>query len=285
MDTGIREATIIGQGIGLAMRGLRPIAEIQYFDYLMYGLQTISDDLATLSYRTVGGQSAPLIIRTRGHRLEGVWHSGSFLSMVINSIRGVYVCVPRNMTQAAGFYNTLMKGDNPALVIEPLNAYRKHEPDVENIGEFTTPIGVPEVLEEGDDITLVTYGSCVAIAQEAVQHLADFDISVELIDVQTLLPFDTHGVIKESLKKTGKILFLDEDVPYGTTAYMMTKVLEEQNAAKYLKADAKTLSAKAHRPGYGNDGDFFSKPNVVHVFNTVYKMMHNYNPELYPELY
>lgn len=284
-DTGIREATIIGQGIGLAMRGLRPIAEIQYFDYLMYGLQTVSDDLATLFYRTVGGQSAPLIIRTRGHRLEGVWHSGSFLSMVVNSIRGVYVCVPRNMTQAAGFYNTLLQGDNPALVIEPLNGYRKHEPVPDNIGEFNTPIGIPEILEEGEDLTIVTYGACVAVAQEAIKHLYDFDISVELIDVQTLLPFDTHSIIKKSIKKTGKVLFLDEDVPYGTTAYMMTKVLEEQNGGKYLQAPPKMLSAKAHRPGYGNDGDFFSKPNVIHIFDAVYKMMHNYNPDLYPELY
>ncbi|PVX51011.1 pyruvate/2-oxoglutarate/acetoin dehydrogenase E1 component [Balneicella halophila] len=284
-DTGIREATIIGQGIGLAIRGLKPIAEIQYFDYLMYGLQTISDDLATLFYRTVGGQAAPLIIRTRGHRLEGVWHSGSFLSMVVNSIRGVYVCVPRNMTQAAGFYNTLLQGDNPALVIEPLNAYRKHEREPENLGEFMTPVGIPEILEEGEDITIVTYGACVAVAQEAVKQLYDFDISAELIDVQTLLPFDTHGIIKKSIKKTGKVLFLDEDVPYGTTAYMMTKVLEEQCAAKYLKTDARMLSAKAHRPAYGSDGDFFSKPNTIHVFNAAYEVMHTYAPELYPKLY
>lgn len=284
-DAGIREATIIGQGIGLALRGLRPIAEIQYFDYLMYGLQTISDDLASLFYRTVGGQAAPLIIRTRGHRLEGVWHSGSFLSMVINSIRGIYVCVPRNMTQAAGFYNTLLQGDNPALVIEPLNAYRKHEAEPINLGEFMTPLGIPEVLEEGEDITIVTYGSCVAVAQEAVKQLYDFDISAELIDVQTLLPFDTHGIIKASIKKTGKVLFLDEDVPYGTTAYMMSKVLEEQDGAQYLKTAAKLLSAKAHRPAYGNDGDFFSKPNLIHVFDAAYEVMHNYNPELYPKLY
>lgn len=284
-DTGIREATIIGQGIGLAMRGLRPIAEIQYFDYLMYGLQTISDDLASLHYRTVGGQAAPLIIRTRGHRLEGVWHSGSFLSMVINSIRGVYVCVPRNMTKAAGFYNTLLKGDNPALVIEPLNAYRQHEPAPQNVGEYTTPLGIPEIITEGDDITIITYGACVAVAKKAVEQLRDFDVYAELIDVQSLLPFDTNHLIVESIKKTGKVLFVDEDVPGGTTAYMMQKVLEEQGATRYLKTPAKTLTAKAHRPAYGNDGDFFSKPNDVHVFDAVYKVMNAFDAELYPDLY
>lgn len=284
-DTGIREATIIGQGIGLAMRGLRPIAEIQYLDYLMYGLQILSDDLACLHYRTVGGQSAPLIVRTRGHRLEGVWHSGSYLSTIVNAVRGMYVCVPRNMTQASGFYNTLIQGDSPALVVEPLNAYRKYEPAPQNLGEYTTPLGVPEIIEEGEDLTIVTYGACVAITQEAVKTLYDFDISVELIDIQTLIPFDIHHKIVESVKKTGKILFVDEDVPGGATAYMMQKVVELQKASQYLKVPARTLSAKSHRPAYGNDGDFFSKPNAVTIFDTAYDIMHEFDPTLYPNLY
>ncbi len=284
-DTGIREATIVGQGIGLAMRGLRPIAEIQYFDYIMYAIQTLSDDLATLHYRTVGGQSAPLIIRTRGHRLEGIWHAGSPLSLVINSIRGIYVCVPRNMTQAAGFYNTLLQSDNPALVIEPLNAYRLHEALPENLGEFTTPLGIPEVIREGADITVVTYGACVQIVEEAASQLEDFDIDVEIIDVQTLLPFDVENRILESLRKTRKVLFFDEDVPGGATSYMMQRVLEKQEGYYLLETKPRTLTARSHRPAYGNDGDYFSKPNAENVFDTVYEMMNEAKEEWYPELY
>ncbi|MEI6898828.1 MAG: thiamine pyrophosphate-dependent enzyme [Bacteroidota bacterium] len=284
-DTGIREATIIGQGLGMAMRGLRPIAEIQYFDYLLYGLQVLSDDLATLQYRTRGGQKAPLIISTRGHRLEGIWHSGSPLSMVINSIRGVYVLVPRNMTQAAGFYNTMLASDDPALIIEPLNGYRLKEKMPDNIGEFRIPIGVPEILSEGTDVTLVTYGSCVRIAQEAVAQLKDFRISVELIDVQSLLPFDKNHDILKSLKKTNKILFFDEDVPGGATAFMMQHVLEQQGGFNFLDAEPKTITAANHRPAYSTDGDYFSNPNAEDVFETVYTMMHEYNPAKYPKLF
>jgi 2-oxoisovalerate dehydrogenase E1 component len=284
-DTGIREATIIGQGIGLAMRGLRPIAEIQYFDYLLYGLQVLSDDLATLQYRTKGGQKAPLIISTRGHRLEGIWHSGSPLSMVINSIRGIYVLVPRNMTQAAGFYNTILASDDPALIIEPLNGYRLKEKMPVNIGEYKIPIGIPEILIKGKDITLVTYGACVRIAQEAVLQLKDFDISVELIDVRSLLPFDRDNAILESLKKTNKILFFDEDVPGGATAYMFQKVLEEQAGFQYLDAEPRTLTANDHRPAYSTDGDYFSNPNAEDVFDLVYEMMHTYSPARFPTLY
>ena len=284
-DTGIREATIIGQGIGLAMRGLRPIAEIQYFDYLLYGLEVLSDDLSTLQYRTKGGQKAPLIISTRGHRLEGIWHSGSPLSMVINSIRGVHVLVPRNMTQAAGFYNTMLASDEPALIIEPLNGYRLKEKMPVNIGEFRIPIGIPEILSKGKDITLVTYGSCVRIAQEAVQQLKDFNISVELIDIQSLLPFDRNHMIVESLKKTNKIVFFDEDVPGGATAYMIQRVLEEQGGYQYLDAEPKTLTANDHRPAYSTDGDYFSNPNAEDVFDLIYEIMHNYSPARYPTLY
>ena len=284
-DTGIREATIIGQGIGLAMRGLRPIAEIQYFDYLLYGLQIVSDDLATLQYRTKGGQKAPLIISTRGHRLEGIWHSGSPLSMVINSIRGVHVIVPRNMTQAAGFYNTMLASDEPALIIEPLNGYRLKEKMPDNIGEFRIPLGVPEILREGTDLTIVTYGSCVRIAQEAAEQLKDFKISVELIDVQTLLPFDINNVILESLKKTNKIVFFDEDVPGGATGYMMQKVLEEQGGFRYLDAEPRTMTSNDHRPAYSTDGDYFSNPNAEDVFDLVYEMMREHNPSRFPLLY
>ncbi len=284
-DTGIREATIIGQGLGMAMRGLRPIAEIQYFDYLLFGLQVVSDDLATLHYRTVGGQKAPLVISTRGHRLEGIWHSGSPLSMVINSIRGVHVLVPRNMTQAAGFYNTLMQSDDPALIIEPLNAYRLKEKLPENIGEFTTPIGKAEILQEGDDVTLVTYGSCVRIAQDAIRQLKEFGISVELIDIQSLLPFDLDQTIVQSLKKTNKILFFDEDVPGGATAFMMQKVLEEQKGYRYLDAEPSTVTAKEHRAAYSTDGDYFSNPNAEDVFEKIYEMMHEYNPSIYPRIF
>ncbi|MCB9002455.1 MAG: transketolase [Bacteroidales bacterium] len=284
-DTGIRENTIMGQGIGLALRGLRPVAEIQYFDYLLYALQTMSDDLATTRWRTKGGQMAPLIITTRGHRLEGVWHAGSPLSMVINSIRGVYVCVPRNMTQAAGFYNTLLEADDPALVIEPLNGYRLKEKRPENIGEYRVPLGVPEILREGTDVTLVTYGSCVRIAEEAVDQLYEFGISVELIDVQTLLPFDLPNVVVESIKKTSRVVFFDEDVPGGATAYMMQKVLEERGGYQYLDSQPKTITAREHRPAYTTDGDYFSNPNAEDVFEGVYNLMHEVNPKRYPTLY
>lgn len=284
-DTGIREATIVGQGLGLALRGLRPIAEIQYFDYLLYGLQVMSDDLATTRYRTKGGQKAPMIISTRGHRLVGIWHSGSPMSMVINSIRGIYVMVPRNMTQAAGFYNTMMASDDTGLIIEPLNGYRLKERMPANIGHYRVPLGVPEVLQEGSDITLVTYGSCVKIAQEALPQISDFGISVELIDVQTLLPFDLNHEIVKSLRKTNKILFFDEDGSGGATAFMMQKVLEEQGGFNYLDAEPRTLTANDHRPAYTNDGDYFSNPNAEDVFETIYQMMHEYNPNKYPRLW
>lgn len=284
-DTGIREATIIGQGLGLAMRGFRPITEIQYFDYLLYGLQVVSDDLATLQYRTKGGQKAPMIISTRGHRLEGIWHSGSALSMVINSIRGVNVLVPRNMTQAAGFYNTMLQSDEPALIIEPLNAYRLKEKMPDNIGKYTIPLGKPEILNEGTDITLVTYGSCVRIAQDAIEQLNQFHISVELIDVQTLIPFDTQQIIAQSIQKTNKVLFFDEDVPGGTTAYMLKKVIEDHNAFHHLDMSPKTLSAKDHRPAYSTDGDYFSNPSAEDVFDTIYAMMSEYNPAKFPNIY
>lgn len=284
-DTGIREASIVGQGLGLAMRGFRPIAEIQYFDYLLYALQVMSDDLATLQYRTKGGQKAPLIISTRGHRLEGIWHSGSPLSMVINSIRGVYVCVPRDMTRAAGFYNLFLESDDPALIIEPLNGYRLKEKLPSNIGEFNTPVGIPEIIEEGKDVTIVTYGSCVRIAQDAVKQLHEFSISAELIDVQTLLPFDVNHTIVESLKKTNKILFFDEDVPGGATAYMMQKVIEEQKGYYYLDAEPRTVTAKEHRAAYSTDGDYFSNPNAEDVFDAVYNMMHEADPVKFPKIF
>ena len=284
-DTGIREATIIGQGLGMAMRGLRPIAEIQYFDYLLYGLQVISDDLATLHYRTRGGQKAPLIVSTRGHRLEGIWHSGSPLSMVINSVRGVHVAVPRNLTQAAGFYNTYLESDQPVIIIEPLNGYRLRERKPVNIGEFKTPVGIPEVLIEGSDITLVTYGSCIRIAQAAIKLLNKFNISCELIDVQTLIPFDINGIILKSLKKTNKIIFFDEDVPGGATSFMMQKVIENMDGYHYLDAKPETVTANAHRAAYSTDGDYFSNPNEEDVFERVYKVMHEYNPVKYPSIF
>ena len=280
-DTGIREATILGQGLGLALRGMRPIAEIQYLDYLMYCLQVLSDDLATTHYRTAGRMIAPLIISTRGHRLEGIWHSGSPMSMLINSVRGIYVCSPRDMTRAAGFYNTLLEGNDPAIVIEPLNGYRLKEKLPDNIGEFRMELGIPEILKEGTDLTIVTYGSTVKIALEAVKHLAAHDISVELIDVQTLMPFDRKKIIIESLKKTNRILFLDEDVPGGTTAYMMQEVIEKQGGWQYLDSPPKTLTAKEHRPAYTTDGDYFSKPSAEDVFDVVYQMMKEAEPEKY----
>jgi 2-oxoisovalerate dehydrogenase E1 component len=284
-DTGIRETAIIGKGIGLALRGFRPIAEIQYFDYLLYALQILSDDLATVHWRTAGSQCIPLIISTRGHRLEGIWHSGSPLSMVINSIRGIFVCVPRNMTQAAGFYNTLLEGSDPALVIEPLNAYRLKELKPDNPGEYKVLLGMPEILEEGEDITLVTYGSCVRIALDAVKQLRDFHISVELIDVQTLIPFDLTETITSSIRKTNRVLFFDEDVPGGATAYMLQQVIEGQGAYKYLDSEPRTLAAKDHRPAYSTDGDYFSNPSAEDVFEAVYAIMHEVNPGKYPKLY
>ncbi len=280
-DTGIREATILGQGIGLALRGMKPVAEIQYLDYLMYALQLISDDLATTYYRTAGQMMAPVLITTRGHRLEGIWHSGSPLGMLVSSVRGVYVCVPRDMSRAAGFHNTILRSMDPAIVIEPLNGYRLKERLPDNIGEYCLPLGVPEILTKGSDLTLVTYGSTVRIAQEAVAQLALHDISVELIDVQTLLPFDKDKIILESLKKTNRILFLDEDVPGGTTAYMMQEVLEKQGGWFYLDSPARTLSGKEHRPAYTTDGDYFSKPSSEDIFDTVYAMMKEAVPAKY----
>jgi pyruvate/2-oxoglutarate/acetoin dehydrogenase E1 component len=277
-DTGIRECTIIGQGIGAALRGLRPIAEIQYLDYLLYALQIMSDDLACLQYRTKGGQKAPLIVRTRGHRLEGVWHSGSPIGMILHSLRGIYVLVPRNMTQAAGFYNTMLQSDDPALIIECLNGYRLKERMPDNIGEFTVPLGKPEILREGTDVTIVTYGSMCRIVMEAAAELADLGISCEVIDVQTLLPFDINHTIVESLKKTNRIVFADEDVPGGATAYMMQQVLEVQEGYRYLDSKPVTITAKEHRPAYGSDGDYFSKPNSDEVIEKVYALMHEVDP-------
>lgn len=283
-DTGIREATIMGQGIGLAMRGFRPIAEIQYLDYLLYGLQPLSDDLACLQYRTRGIQRAPLIVRTRGHRLEGIWHTGSPMGMIINSLRGMYVCVPRNMVQAAGMYNTLLQSDEPALIIECLNGYRLKEQLPDNIAEFTVPLGIPEVVKQGDDVTIVTYGSSVRIAEEAILQLEEAGISVELIDVQTLLPFDIHHSIIESIKKTNRVVFLDEDVPGGAAAYMFQQVFEGQQAFKWLDSEPRTITAKAHRAAYGTDGDYFSKPNAEEIFEVIYGMMSEVDPDSYPAL-
>jgi pyruvate/2-oxoglutarate/acetoin dehydrogenase E1 component/TPP-dependent pyruvate/acetoin dehydrogenase alpha subunit len=284
-DTGIREATILGQAIGAAMRGLRPICEIQYLDYLLFALQGMSDDLATVHWRTKGGQKAPVIVRTRGHRLEGVWHSGSPMGMIINAIRGMYVLVPRNMTQAAGFYNTMLRSDDSALIVEVLNGYRLKEKLPSNIGEFTVALGVPEILKEGNDVTLVTYGACCRVAMEAMTELEKFGISVELIDVQSLLPFDIHGKIVESLKKTNRIIFLDEDVPGGATAYMMQEVLEKQGGYKHLDSAPLTLTSKAHRPAYGSDGDYFSKPNADDVFRAIYELMSESQPAKYPSFW
>ncbi len=283
-DTGIREATIAGQGIGMAMRGLKPHAEIQYLDYLLYCIQILSDDVASLSYRTKGRQKAPLIISTRGHRLEGIWHSGSPMGMIINAVRGMYVCVPRNMTQAAGMYNTLLESDDPAIVIEPLNGYRLKERYPTNIGEFKIPLGVPEILKEGSDITLVSYGSTLRIVQVAAELLQNIGISAEVIDVQTLLPFDTTGIIVESIKKTNKVLFIDEDVQGGATGFIMQQVLEKQGAFEHLDVAPKTLSAKDHRPAYGDDGDYFSKPSLDDIVEKVYGIMHEIDPESFPNL-
>ncbi|QIL37870.1 transketolase [Pedobacter sp. HDW13] len=284
-DTGIREMTIMGQGIGLALRGLKPIAEIQYLDYLIFALNVLSDDLASLSYRTKGIQKAPVIVRTRGHRLEGIWHSGSPIGMLLGSLRGLHLCVPRNMTQAAGMYNTLFRADEPAVVIECLNGYRLKEKLPVNVGEFTVPLGKAEVLEEGTDITVISYGSSLKIVQEAAEELALLGISVEIIDPQTLLPFDISHVCVNSLAKTSKLLVVDEDVPGGASAYILQKVLEEQKGYFHLDGQPKTLSAKAHRPPFGSDGDYFSKPSVDDVIETIYQMMHDANPNKYPALF
>ncbi len=284
-DTGIRECTIVGQGIGLALRGLRPIAEVQYLDYLLYAIQILSDDLANLQYRTKGGQKAPLIVRTRGHRLEGVWHAGSPMGMILHSLRGMFVLVPRNMVQAAGFYNTLLKSDDPALIIECLNGYRLKEKLPDNIGEFTVPLGVPEILKEGNDVTIVTYGSMCRVVMEGVAELEEKGISCEVIDVQTLLPFDRYHIIVESLKKTNRIVFADEDVPGGATAFMMQQVLEVQKGYQYLDSKPLTITGKEHRPAYGSDGDYFSKPNPEEIFDQIYALMRETSPERFPEVY
>ncbi|HKI52527.1 MAG TPA: thiamine pyrophosphate-dependent enzyme [Anaerolineales bacterium] len=284
-DTGIRETTILGQAIGMAMRGLRPICEIQYLDYVLYALQTMSDDLATLHWRTAGGQASPVIVRTRGHRLEGIWHSGSLMAGIINLVRGMNVLVPRDMTRAAGFYNTLLKADEPAIVVEVLNGYRVKEQVPDNIGEFTVPFGVPEVIRNGGDVTVVTYGACCRIAMDAAEKLSKVAIDIEVIDVQSLLPFDIHGVIVESLKKTNRVLFLDEDVPGGTSAYMMQEVIEKQGGYYHLDSEPRTLSGKAHRPAYGSDGDYWSKPNSETIFDAVYELMHEVDPRQFPEIH
>lgn len=284
-DTGIREASIIGQGIGLALRGMKPIAEIQYLDYLVYALQTLTDDLASLQYRTKGGQKAPLIIRTRGHRLEGVWHAGSPISMILGSMRGIFILVPRNMTQAACFYNTMLESDDSALIIESLNGYRLKEQMPDNIDKIKLQPGIPEILRQGSDITIVTYGSMCRIVMEAAQQLAEVGISTEVIDVQSLVPFDLPNIIESSVKKTGRVIFADEDVPGGGTAYMMQKVLDEQNAYQFLDAKPVAISAKDHRTAYGSDGDYFSKPNVEDIFDAAYQQMHEANPAKYPDIY
>jgi pyruvate/2-oxoglutarate/acetoin dehydrogenase E1 component/TPP-dependent pyruvate/acetoin dehydrogenase alpha subunit len=284
-DTGIREAAIMGKGSGMAIRGLRPIAEVQYLDYLVYGLMTLTDDVASLHWRTKGGQKSPMIIRTRGHRFEGIWHSGSPLGMIINSLRGFVVCVPRNMTQAAGMYNTLLSAHDPSLVIEPLLMYRKKEELPTNLGEFKVPVGIPEIIEQGIDLTIVTYGSCVSIAQESVKSLREAGISAELIDVQTLLPFDTNGKIKKSLQKTNRLIVLDEDVSGGATGFMMQQILDEQGGYYHLDSSPRALSAQDHRPAYGSDGNYFSKPNPESIFDLAYEIMNEVDPEKYPVIY
>lgn len=283
-DTGIRETTIVGQGIGMALRGLRPIAEIQYLDYILYGLQTLSDDLASLMYRTYGKQKAPLIIRTRGHRLEGIWHSGSPMGGIIHFLRGMYILSPRNMTQAAGFYNTLLKSDEPAVVIESLNGYRLKEPKPKNLGEFCTPIGVVETLKEGTDITLLSYGSTLRIVMQAAKELQEIGINAEVIDAQTLLPFDINHDTVKSIQKTNRLLIIDEDVPGGCSAYMLSEILDNQGAYQYLDSAPQTLTAKPHRPAYASDGDYFSKPNREDVFEKVYDVMHEVDPKKFPAL-
>ena len=285
LDTGIRECTIAGQAIGSALRGFRPIAEIQYLDYILYAIQLLSDDLATTRWRSAGGQKAPVIIRTRGHRLEGIWHSGSPMAGILNLVRGMHVCVPRNMTQAAGFYNTLLRSDDPAIVVEVLNGYRSKEKLPANIGEFTLPLGVPEIVRPGKDVTLVSYGATLKIVLEATELLAQTGIDAEVIDVQTLLPFDLRGVIVESLKKTSRIAFIDEDVPGGATAFMMQNVLDRDHGYDWLDSEPLTIAAKEHRPSYGSDGDYWSKPNRETIFAGVYGLVREANPRKYPELF
>ncbi|NHN24050.1 transketolase [Flavobacterium jejuense] len=284
-DTGIREATILGQGIGMAMRGLRPIAEIQYLDYLLYAIQIMSDDLATLQYRTHGKQKAPLIIRTRGHRLEGIWHAGSPMGMIINAIRGIHVLVPRNMTKAAGFYNTLLETDEPALLIECLNGYRLKEKKPTNIGEFKTPIGVVETIKEGSDITIVSYGSTLRLIEQAAKELLEIGIDVEIIDTQSLLPFDINHDIVKSLAKTNRLLVIDEDIPGGASAYILQEILETQKGFYHLDSEPQTLTAQAHRTAYGTDGDYFSKPSTEDIYEKIYEIMNESNPSKYPSLY
>ena len=284
-DTGIREQTIVGQGIGAALRGLRPIVEVQYLDYLFYAIQILTDDLANLHYRTAGGQKAPLIIRTRGHRLVGIFHSGSPMGTIVSCLRGIHICVPRNMTQAAGFYNTLLKSDDPGMVVERLNAYRFKEKLPDNIADICLPLGMPEVLEEGNDVTVVTYGATVDIVKGAAAKLKELGISVEVVDVQTLLPFDRFGIILNSIKKTNRVLFVDEDVPGGATAFMMQQIVDEQGGYQYLDSKPQCLSAKAHRPPYGVDGDYFTKPSVEDVVKSVYEIMNEANPKAFPKFY
>ena len=284
-DVGIRECTILGQAIGMAMRGLRPIAEVQYLDYLLYALQTMSDDLATVQWRSAGRQKAPVIVRTRGHRFEGVWHSGSPMAGILNLVRGIYVCVPRDMTQAAGFYNTMLRSEDSALIVEVLNGYRRKEELPENVGEMTVPLGVPEVLRPGNDVTLVTYGACCPIALAAAEQLAEVGADVEVIDVRTLLPFDRPGLIGQSLRRTGRVVFLDEDVPGGATAYMLQQVVEGQQGYAWLDSQPRTIPAAAHRPAYASDGDYWSKPNVETVFRAVYELLHEAEPSRYPIFY
>ncbi len=284
-DTGIREATIAGQGIGLAMRGLRPIAEIQYLDYILFALQTLSDDLATVQYRSYGQQKAPAIIRTRGHRLEGIWHSGSEMAGLLHLLRGINILVPRNLTQAAGFYNTMLESDEPALIIETLNGYRLKEKMPKNLGEFKVPVGKIEIMKPGKDITLVSYGSTLRLVQQAAKELQEVGIDAEVIDIQSLLPFDLDHEILESVKKTNRLLIIDEDMPGGASAYILDKVLNEQNAWQYLDSKPQTLTAKGHRPAYGHDGDYFSKPQIEDIFEKTYEIMHEAYPEKYPELY
>lgn len=284
-DAGIREATILGQGIGMALRGLRPIAEIQYLDYLLYCYQLMSDDLATIRYRTKGRQAAPLIVRTRGHRLEGIWHSGSPMGVLTSGLRGIHICVPRNMTEAAGFYNTLLQGDDPALIIEPLNGYRLKEKLPENLGEFTTPLGVPEVVHEGTDLTIVSYGSTFNVVESLLPQFDEAGISAELIDARTLLPFDIHGIIGESLKKTNRLLIVDEDVPGGASAFIMQQILQEQNGYRYLDSKPVCLTSQEHRPAYASDGDYFSKPNAEDIFEAAYAVMSECEPDKFPAIF